>query len=74
MESEQCPSFTAALSAGEPVYTKAHPSLADGLAVPKVPFIPIPSVSYIMLFTVKCCGPFYPHPFCVLLCPNDSLQ
>lgn len=36
VESEQCPSFTAAMSAGEPVYTKAHPSLADGLAVPKV--------------------------------------
>ena len=35
-ESEMCPSFSAALTAGKPVYTSAQPSLADGLAVPKV--------------------------------------
>ena len=35
-ESEMCPSFTAAMKAGKPVYTDAKPSLADGLAVPKV--------------------------------------
>ena len=42
-ESEQCPSFTAAMRAGEPVYTKSYPSLADGLAVPKVRLINCPS-------------------------------
>lgn len=31
-----CPSFSAAMKAGKPVYTDAQPSLADGLAVPKV--------------------------------------
>jgi len=36
VESEQCPSFSAAMKAGKPVYTASHPSLADGLAVPKV--------------------------------------
>ena len=35
-ESEMCPSFSAAMKAGKPVYTDAQPSLADGLAVPKV--------------------------------------
>ena len=35
-ESEMCPSFSAAMKAGKPVYTNAQPSLADGLAVPKV--------------------------------------
>ena len=38
VESEMCPSFTAAVKAGKPVYTDAKPSLADGLAVPKVNF------------------------------------
>ncbi len=36
MESVQCPSFGAAMKNGAPVYTIAKPSLADGLAVPKV--------------------------------------
>jgi threonine dehydratase len=36
VESEQCASFSAALKAGRPVYTKALPTLADGLAVPEV--------------------------------------
>lgn len=36
VESEQCPSFSAAMEAGRPVYTAAQPSLADGLAVPTV--------------------------------------
>lgn len=35
-ESEMCPSFSAAMKAGKPVYTDVQPSLADGLAVPKV--------------------------------------
>ena len=35
-ESTKCASFTAALKAGHPVYTKAGSSLADGLAVPMV--------------------------------------
>ena len=35
-ESTKCPSFSAALKAGHPVYTKAGSSLADGLAVPLV--------------------------------------
>ena len=35
-ESERCASFTASLEAGKPVYTKAHSTLADGLAVPLV--------------------------------------
>ncbi len=35
-ESEMCPSFSAAMKAGKPVYTDAQPSLADGLAVPMV--------------------------------------
>ena len=36
MESEGCPSFNEAMKAGRPVHTEAKPSLADGLAVPKV--------------------------------------
>ena len=36
VESEQCPSFTAAMNAGKPVYTQVKSGLADGLAVPKV--------------------------------------
>jgi threonine dehydratase len=36
VESEQCASFSAAMKAGRPVYTKALPTLADGLAVPEV--------------------------------------
>ena len=36
VESEMCPSFTAAMKAGKPVHTDVQPSLADGLAVPKV--------------------------------------
>lgn len=35
-ESERCASFSSALKAGKPVYTKADSTLADGLAVPKV--------------------------------------
>ena len=35
-ESTKCPSFSAALKAGHPVYTKAGSTLADGLAVPMV--------------------------------------
>ena len=34
VESERCASFTAALEAGKPVYTKAHSTLADGLYSP----------------------------------------
>ena len=36
VESEQCPSFTRSLEAGYPVLVKPKPTLADGLAVPKV--------------------------------------
>jgi threonine dehydratase len=36
VESEQCASFSEAMKAGRPVYTKALPTLADGLAVPEV--------------------------------------
>ncbi|XP_076307122.1 L-threonine ammonia-lyase-like [Tachypleus tridentatus] len=36
VESERCPSFTAAMNAGHPVTLKAGSTLADGLAVPKV--------------------------------------
>ncbi|XP_033637122.1 L-threonine ammonia-lyase-like [Asterias rubens] len=36
VESEQCPSFSAAMDAGHPIWTKSGPSLADGLAVPTV--------------------------------------
>lgn len=36
VESEMCPSFSAAMEAGKPVYVETQPSLADGLAVPKV--------------------------------------
>lgn len=36
VESERCASFHAALEAGQPVYTPAKSTLADGLAVPKV--------------------------------------
>ena len=36
VESETCPSFTAALEAGEPVTVEVSSTLADGLAVPKV--------------------------------------
>lgn len=36
VESERCPSFTAALEAGKPVYSKSSSTLADGLAVPLV--------------------------------------
>jgi threonine dehydratase len=36
VESERCPSFTAALKAGKPVYTPASSTLADGLAVPMI--------------------------------------
>ena len=36
VESEKCKSFSAAMDAGKPVYTKAESSLADGLAVPTV--------------------------------------
>ena len=35
-ESTKCASFTAAIKAGHPVFTKAGSSLADGLAVPMV--------------------------------------
>ena len=35
-ESVKCPSFSAAMKAGKPVYTKASSTLADGLAVPLV--------------------------------------
>ena len=35
-ESIKCASFTAAMKAGHPVYTKAGSTLADGLAVPMV--------------------------------------
>ena len=35
-ESERCSSFSNAMKAGEPIYTKADTTLADGLAVPKV--------------------------------------
>jgi len=35
-ESTKCPSFSAALKAGQPVYTKAGSTLADGLAVPTI--------------------------------------
>lgn len=35
-ESTKCPSFSAAMQAGRPVYTKAGSSLADGLAVPLI--------------------------------------
>lgn len=31
-----CASFSGAMKAGQPVYVEAQPSLADGLAVPKV--------------------------------------
>jgi threonine dehydratase len=36
VESEKCPSFSEALKAGKPVYTKTLATLADGLAVPMV--------------------------------------
>lgn len=36
VESESCPSFSAALEAGEPVTVEVSSTLADGLAVPKV--------------------------------------
>ncbi|XP_022105448.1 uncharacterized protein LOC110987217 [Acanthaster planci] len=36
VEAEQCPSFSAALDAGHPIWTRSGPSLADGLAVPTV--------------------------------------
>ncbi|XP_015591285.1 uncharacterized protein LOC107265898 isoform X2 [Cephus cinctus] len=36
VESERCPSFTAARAAGHPVPTDIHSTLADGLAVPMV--------------------------------------
>lgn len=36
VESERCCSFSNALKAGQPMYTKADSTLADGLAVPKV--------------------------------------
>lgn len=36
VESERCASFSSALQAGQPIYTKADSTLADGLAVPKV--------------------------------------
>lgn len=36
VEAEKCPSFSNALKAGRPVYTRTEPSLADGLAVPTV--------------------------------------
>jgi threonine dehydratase len=36
VEPERCASFTAALKAGSPVQVDAKPTLADGLAVPKV--------------------------------------
>ncbi len=36
VEPEQCPSFTRSLEAGYPVLVKPKPTLADGLAVPKV--------------------------------------
>ncbi|ETW06106.1 hypothetical protein H310_03699 [Aphanomyces invadans] len=36
VEPENCASFTAALAAGHPVDTNTKPTLADGLAVPKV--------------------------------------
>ncbi|XP_076057757.1 uncharacterized protein LOC143035096 [Oratosquilla oratoria] len=35
-ESERCASFSEAMKAGRPVYTKAETTLADGLAVPTV--------------------------------------
>merc|ERR1719334_1518447 len=35
-ESVKCPSFSAAMKAGKPVYTKASSTLADGLAVPLI--------------------------------------
>ncbi|PIK55793.1 putative threo-3-hydroxyaspartate ammonia-lyase-like [Apostichopus japonicus] len=36
VESEQCASFSSAMKAGHPTYTKSAPTLADGLAVPVV--------------------------------------
>ena len=36
VESERCASFQAAFTSGQPVYTPADSTLADGLAVPKV--------------------------------------
>ncbi|XP_057373337.1 L-threonine ammonia-lyase-like isoform X2 [Daphnia carinata] len=36
VESERCASFSSALKVGQPIYTKADSTLADGLAVPKV--------------------------------------
>ncbi|KAK7468186.1 hypothetical protein BaRGS_00036599 [Batillaria attramentaria] len=36
VESERCASFSAALKAGHPVYTKSLSTLADGLAVPTI--------------------------------------
>ncbi|XP_025111403.1 uncharacterized protein LOC112574492 [Pomacea canaliculata] len=36
VESERCASFSAALKAGKPVYTKSCSTLADGLAVPTI--------------------------------------
>jgi len=36
VESARCPSMSAALAAGHPVWVKAESSLADGLAVPEV--------------------------------------
>lgn len=36
VESEECASFSAAMKEGKPVRIEPKPSLADGLAVPKV--------------------------------------
>ena len=36
MESENCPSFSAAQAAGKPVLIKSKATIADGLAVPMV--------------------------------------
>ncbi|KAK4015863.1 hypothetical protein OUZ56_030833 [Daphnia magna] len=36
VESERCASFSCALKVGQPIYTKAESTLADGLAVPRV--------------------------------------
>jgi threonine dehydratase len=36
VESERCASFSSALKIGQPIYTKAESTLADGLAVPRV--------------------------------------
>lgn len=36
VESEKCPSFSKAMDSGRPILTALRPTLADGLAVPKV--------------------------------------